>query len=250
MIKRLMMSQERAARREELERRAGTGPEAWGEESRQDLLMSLPPGACPGGGAVRADDADYGLRVGLGREARIEESRQDLLSPGAVRADGADEGLRVGLGPEARTEESRQDLLNPGAARADGAEEGLRVGPGREARIEESRQDLLDPDAARVDGADGGSQDRAGRRLLDSAETNQMAEQAERARDWTILIAIKAAQKTGQDWRPEVARLRKLNADNDLRARFMFRADGSEAAIGSLPPGIRPGRSNAAPGVA
>jgi hypothetical protein len=33
------------------------------------------------------------------------------------------------------------------------------------------------------------------------------------------------AQEAGQDWRPEAARLRKLTADNRLRARFMFRAD-------------------------
>jgi hypothetical protein len=77
------------------------------------------------------------------------------------------------------------------------------------------------------------------RRKLDSTETNQMAEQAERAGDWTILIAIKAAQKAGQDWRPEVARLRKLNTDNWLRARFMLRADGTDAAVVRLPPDLR-----------
>jgi hypothetical protein len=62
MIKRLLVGQEQAARRAERGRRAGTGPEARGEKPGQDLLMTLPPGACPGGGAVRADGADGGLQ--------------------------------------------------------------------------------------------------------------------------------------------------------------------------------------------
>jgi hypothetical protein len=54
------------------------------------------------------------------------------------------------------------------------------------------------------------------------------------------------AQEAGQDWRPEAARLRKLTADNRLCARFMFRADGTEATVERLPPGARSGGRDAA----
>jgi hypothetical protein len=67
--------------------------------------------------------------------------------------------------------------------------------------------------------------------------TNQIAEQAERAGGWPILKAIEATQKTGQDWRPEAARLRELNTDNWRRTRCMLCTDGTETPIASLPSG-------------
>src|SRR5665213_4483118 len=73
-------------------------------------------------------------------------------------------------------------------------------------------------------------------RLLASTMTSELVDKVERAGGWPVLMAIDAAQKTGQDWRPEADRLRKVNIDNWLRARFMLPADDAKAYVVRLPP--------------
>jgi hypothetical protein len=66
---------------------------------------------------------------------------------------------------------------------------------------------------------------------LASTVTNELVDKVERAGGWPVLLAIDAAQKTGQDWRQEADRLRKVNIDNWLRARFLLPADDAQPII-------------------
>jgi hypothetical protein len=77
-------------------------------------------------------------------------------------------------------------------------------------------------------------------RLSNSAAGNdpaadELAAQAERAGEWTVVMAIRAAQQAGKDWRPGVAEARRcMVADaNRLPTRCMVRMR-SVADIGRL----------------
>jgi hypothetical protein len=64
---------------------------------------------------------------------------------------------------------------------------------------------------------------------------DELATQAERAGEWTVVMAIRAAQQAGKDWRPGVAEARRRMVEdaNRLPTRCMLRVR-SVADIGRL----------------
>jgi hypothetical protein len=82
--------------------------------------MSLPPGACPGGGAAGAASMAGRMRSGSGPEARVENSRQDTVNRETVRSVGVGAGevsvpgrSQAGtLGQGARSEIRQLDPMN------------------------------------------------------------------------------------------------------------------------------------------
>ena len=114
------------------------GEAARSTERGQDAMMSLPPGACPGGGTVRLDGVRPvpGLHQGgtPGQGARSVEREQDLMKRETVRlgAVGLAAGLRQGvtLGQGAWSVERGQDLMKRETVRSGRADAGVGLAAG------------------------------------------------------------------------------------------------------------------------
>jgi hypothetical protein len=284
-------------------REGGGGPtKADCAGSDKDALLSLPPGACPGGGTVRSDRVAAGvgpvpgLRQGgtLGQGARSAEREQDALQRGTVvrptgpagpaGADGAvgDKDALLSLPPGAcpgggtvRSGVSKTVVDGRPAPAMMGREGGGdptkagREGGGDPTKADCAGSDkdaLLNlPPGACPGGGVGGEPEAAAAAaspspsalrastlvrssrpkpasagevkngkfrlgLLRSTARNEpaahdLAAQAERAGEWTVVMTIDAAKRAGRDWRPGVAEARRRMAEdaNRLLARWVFR---------------------------
>jgi hypothetical protein len=207
---------------------SGIGQQDRDEKRGQDGMISLPPGACPGGGAVRAAGLDGGRRSGLGPEGRVENPRQDTmmsLPPGACPGGGAARPasmagrMRSGSGPEARVENPRQDTMNRETVRSVGVGAGQVSVPGRSqagtlgqrARSEIRRLDPMNRETVRLDGAGVGE---------------------------VSVVGVRQAGTLGQGARSEIRRLDPMN-------RETVRLDGAgvrEVSVSGVRKGGTPGQ--------
>jgi hypothetical protein len=58
-----------------------------------------------------------------------------------------------------------------------------------------------------------------GSAVCNTPDTHRLAAKVERAGGWPILLAVDAAKRAGQDWRPAVAEARRRLADDADRLR-------------------------------
>jgi hypothetical protein len=241
-------------------RQGGTlGQRARSAERQQDPMMSLPPGACPGGETVRLAQVDAGVgsvpSLGpggtLGQGARSAACEQELMNRGTVRLAQVDAGVGSvpSLGPDgtlgqgARSAERERDATPgrpPGRCPGGGAG-GLEDAavPRRMAGTSPAMTGSpaltgckggdRDPKAAPATGlrpGDGAVRS-CGWKLRRVAELRRrrragvaLADSADRAgRRLTAQMAIHAAAPAGQDWRPGMAEALRRMAEAAERLR-------------------------------
>jgi hypothetical protein len=212
------------------------------EQFGQDHTRHLPPGACPGGGTVAHPTGPAGVDDAGRAETSIHRGTvaQPIGAAGADDAGCAETSIQRGTvthptGPagaddsgRAETSIQRGTVAHPtGAAGADDA--GC-------AETSIHRGTVAHPTGAA--GADGAGRAETSiqrgtvrptegafrRALLGSAvcntpDTHRLAAKVERAGGWPILLAVDAAKRAGQDWRPAVAEARRRLADDADRLR-------------------------------
>jgi membrane-bound lytic murein transglycosylase B len=241
---------------------SGIGQQDRDEKRGQDGMISLPPGACPGGGAVRAAGLDGGRRSGLGPEGRVENPRQDTmmsLPPGACPGGGAARPasmagrMRSGSGPEARVENPRQDTMNRETVRSVGVGAGQVSVPGRSqagtlgqrARSEIRRLDPMNRETVRLDGAGVGEVSVVGVRPAGTLGQGARSEirrldpmNRETVRSVGVVtgevsvVGVRQAGIPGQGARSEIRRLDPMNRET-VRAASV--AGGVRSGLGPEP---------------
>jgi hypothetical protein len=152
---------------------------AAGEASPKTSIQSLPPGACRGGGTVPPSASSLSV-------ARPGDHRT-LAQSARIQNRGTNPlARRTPSYPTGPVEGSGKSLLHPGTVRP-------AASPFRNALLAST--------------------------VCNTPDAHLLAAKVERVGGWPILMAIDAAQKAGQDWRPATAAVRQRLAQDANRRR-------------------------------